>query len=677
MYIHSAKLTNIRQHRNLEVQFSGFTGLIGQNASGKTNFMLSLRDALNLNSKFSVSKEDLVTWGEKTGSIEVEFSAGPSDERFITTLKVGGRDAGRTVRDMSGRVIAATPDATVEFLTALFGGADQAVVDSLSFAKQAELLQILFQRGSSRGKLAQRIVGASDASRIHSLASEALDRIPPLDVETVRTSLVWMETSAADRAARRPGLQASVDAVADLPSLEEISERITAKTEGIGSGAIKKELQEELSLYKDELQRLQDDIAGIRSRMAGKTSDQIRSMVSKASTQEENILRSKRLKKDSDGLALRIQAECDLSAEEARRAEIDLLVQENVKAAPAAGMLPKMREAGCCPACLRDGLTKEYLDSLEELNIRETTTLRQLDEESATLFEEINRKKNLHHQLRRLKDVMDGDYCHDLAIAGPPRMPSSKMREVLALAIKLETQLSELVGQERSLVSTIENREARIEALPEEGDPDEASLDILLHWRDLQVAADAAQSALDAMDQEETANRGETERLRDSLALEESNAGTRRLLTGLKQIMAYDQAPLAYASARLGEVSEGMNAIIGTLGYNYRVSAGTEFDFSYTKDGGRTWTSAEFLSGGEKAGLVLAFRIEIARIHAAGIRIMALDEPTVWMEEAIKAQFPQVLASMKQLADRDGVQFLVSTHDREVLTCFDSVIEFQ
>ena len=675
MIVHRATLHDFRQHRELDVSFSGFTGIIGANGSGKTNLLASVRDVLNLNSTFSCGKNDLVTWGSKTGSAEVEFSAGRADEHFIANLTVGGRNAGRTVRDMQGNVIAATADATVEFLSGLFGGADQAVVDALSFAKQAEILQVLFQRGSVKGRLAQRIVGAAQAGRIHSLASEALETIPPLDVEAVRSSLQWIRTNREAWRVRRNDLERTCMQAVDLPDLESLSARISRKTAASGAEGRLAEIESELVSARTELHYLRESISGIVAQLGGKTSAKIKEAAEKAETYETAARDSEAKAQEAEVLREQIRIEGGGGTEGERveilKAELDLLAVNS----PMSALIPAMREHGSCPACLRDGLTPEMVDRLEDLGRESSERTKDVRAEIRALEADVRQKAS---QLSRLSERLhqaETHASHKVAAGPAPKVSASRLWRAHALCMDLEVKLSNAEGQEKAIegrISRLENRKAG-EVLP--GPEDRTSIENLIGMRDRVLAAGTAEAAIVAGDLEEDARVAEEGRLIAALETERNNRETRALLSGLKSIMAYDQAPLAYASARLGEVSEGINRILETLGCPFRVSAGAEFDFSFTKNGGRTWAPADFLSGGEKAALVLAFRIEISRFRAGGIRLVAMDEPTVWIEEAVKANFPLVLASMKNRSDAEGIQFLVSTHDREVLSCFDSVIE--
>ena len=72
MRINKVKLSNFAQHRNLDVDISeNIVGIIGRNGSGKSNFAASISMAIT--GEFGKKKKkDLITFGQKTGSIYVE-----------------------------------------------------------------------------------------------------------------------------------------------------------------------------------------------------------------------------------------------------------------------------------------------------------------------------------------------------------------------------------------------------------------------------------------------------------------------------------------------------------------------------------------------------------------------------------------------------------------------------
>lgn len=77
MKIRNLKLVNFKRHRSLEVRVSpGLIGLVGANGSGKSSFLSSMAYAITGSPLMDEPAKDLVTWGEKNGSVEMEFEHG-------------------------------------------------------------------------------------------------------------------------------------------------------------------------------------------------------------------------------------------------------------------------------------------------------------------------------------------------------------------------------------------------------------------------------------------------------------------------------------------------------------------------------------------------------------------------------------------------------------------------
>lgn len=74
MRILRLKLTNFKRHRDLEVEIRpGLIGLTGHNGSGKSSFLSSMAFAITGAPLNDEPLKDLITWGEKNGSVEMEF----------------------------------------------------------------------------------------------------------------------------------------------------------------------------------------------------------------------------------------------------------------------------------------------------------------------------------------------------------------------------------------------------------------------------------------------------------------------------------------------------------------------------------------------------------------------------------------------------------------------------
>jgi DNA repair exonuclease SbcCD ATPase subunit len=90
MYLKRIELTNYRQHRQLDVDFSGnLIAVLGPNGCGKSNLIGAIQFAFT-GEQPGFTKADLTTSGETNGSVRLFFTAGPRNDEFVVTRKSNG-----------------------------------------------------------------------------------------------------------------------------------------------------------------------------------------------------------------------------------------------------------------------------------------------------------------------------------------------------------------------------------------------------------------------------------------------------------------------------------------------------------------------------------------------------------------------------------------------------------
>ena len=87
MKIRHIKLNNFKRHKELEVDIKpGLIGLIGANGSGKSSFLSSMAFAITGSALNDDTREKMLTWGEKNGSVEMVFEQNGVDYTIIRQL---------------------------------------------------------------------------------------------------------------------------------------------------------------------------------------------------------------------------------------------------------------------------------------------------------------------------------------------------------------------------------------------------------------------------------------------------------------------------------------------------------------------------------------------------------------------------------------------------------------
>jgi len=171
MKIRKVELTNYTQHRELSVEIdTNFIGIVGENGSGKSNFISSISDAIT--GDFHKKKSQIVTCGEKTGSIVLHGTFN-DDEIFVLNKSLGTRETTLTI---NGKELVGADLVNAKILERL--DCDKAFLSNMVFVKQEDILGILFGRPSEKNKLLQRFFGLEKAQKIDLSISSWLSTIP-------------------------------------------------------------------------------------------------------------------------------------------------------------------------------------------------------------------------------------------------------------------------------------------------------------------------------------------------------------------------------------------------------------------------------------------------------------------------------------------------------------------
>lgn len=161
MHLERIELTNFRQHRKLDVDFSGnLIAILGSNGSGKSNLIGGIQFALT-GEQPGFTKADLTTWGEKEGSVRLFFTAGPKNEKFCITRKTNG-DVTLKIGDEIIKQARKVEDALRDR-----AGLDKDLIKQVVFVNQKEIDKILSADPKDRELALQRIAGIAVASKIY------------------------------------------------------------------------------------------------------------------------------------------------------------------------------------------------------------------------------------------------------------------------------------------------------------------------------------------------------------------------------------------------------------------------------------------------------------------------------------------------------------------------------
>ena len=139
---------------------------------------------------------------------------------------------------------------------------------------------------------------------------------------------------------------------------------------------------------------------------------------------------------------------------------------------------------------------------------------------------------------------------------------------------------------------------------------------------------------------------------------------------------ALKSAPRLVAARNLQRLETAINELLQVFGVDFLVKAATDSSPAFIAEffDGRK-QPAKRLSYGQKTVLALAFRVAVNALFADEIGLLALDEPTAYLDQQrIKALAP-VLEKLRELSTARGLQCLLVTHETSLSHLFESAVE--
>lgn len=135
-------------------------------------------------------------------------------------------------------------------------------------------------------------------------------------------------------------------------------------------------------------------------------------------------------------------------------------------------------------------------------------------------------------------------------------------------------------------------------------------------------------------------------------------------------------APRIVAKRNLQRLEIAVNELLQIFAVDFLVRAADDDSPTFVAeffDGRRQ--PAKRLSYGQKTVLALAFRVAVNALFAEQIGLLALDEPTAYLDQQrIKALAP-VLERLRELSTARGLQCLLVTHETSLAHLFESAVE--
>jgi DNA repair exonuclease SbcCD ATPase subunit len=164
----------------------------------------------------------------------------------------------------------------------------------------------------------------------------------------------------------------------------------------------------------------------------------------------------------------------------------------------------------------------------------------------------------------------------------------------------------------------------------------------------------------------ETAQKNEQQarKLRDWAAISDTARG------------ALKAAPKLVTKRNLQRLEIAINELLQVFGVDFFVKASNDDSASFIAEffDGRK-QPAKRLSYGQKTVLALAFRVAVNSLFAEQIGLLALDEPTAYLDQQRIRALAPVFEKLREFSTARGLQCLLVTHEMSLAHLFESTVE--
>lgn len=691
MRIKKVKLENYCQHKNLEVDLTGnVVGIVGRNGSGKSNFVSAINYCVT--GEFERKKDRLISMGETTGSIQVDIEINQS--LTVTVFRsLKGNKAEVSFSDGRDTVLGA--DNVNEVLLELLG-VDKTTLKNIVFVGQDELGALLYSRDSERERLAQQFFGIDRAVRIERILSDRYNRI---HVPEIRVSPDSLSESLESKRIMLGIEQSSLEEKQSKFNPERLNELIA--------------LSASLRNYADQMQskrsaclRVEDieaEILSASTKLEGKLKeadglsvDTVKTRLSQEIQKASEYGQYQSTKKSLDQYQTAYRAM--LETEPPCTQDFINKLTQDIESAERVGSGITFR-IGLRQQILDGLVNSQFVDCpicLSELSlasgipeIQNALEADHMDMHRVAHLNELKlRKKNWEQSLS--KYVSDLEFMHskikdleasDILQTAPEPAQVEKWQANLSFVEGLfnEIKLLQKYIEEKQIKKDIAQKEASAIPTPPNAPEGVDISDIVSEIESLQQIRSeikTTESNIDLLTSQisyEQTALAEAERVvqeaRESSKIRES-------ISKIRRVFHPDGAPKDLVTRRVQRMEAKINEYLGLLGVAFTIRGTGGFNFEAMFPGQSQPIKITELSGGQKIDLSLAFRFAACESFSSSAGLLVLDEPSVYLDEDTKQHLVEVFERLKDMAEQMRMQFLVVTHERSLLGCFDQLVQF-
>jgi DNA repair protein SbcC/Rad50 len=712
MWISHLELYNFNRHRLKIFDLpKGLVGVVGRNGSGKTSVLDATEFLITGSAPRGGNKDENIRTG--TADRDPSRVAGVLHHAGLTLEVV--RDLKQTKKSQlaidGGRPIFGESNVAAELAKILGGRMPLAAVARYIFIHQGKLHAFIDDNETTRADLYSYLFRTRAAAKHYDLLGR---RIASLPVGAPTAELDTLRRQVADDREQLAGLRARKAEFADLKdyardedpdvrlaeryrkyreakkAVDELYSRDEEFRDARKAARVEeREAKKRLAEVQSGLQAVEDDAEEARGALARWEAWRERSQALRRARQRCQDLAREAEQDAGPSRPERYLEESD--AEEARIASLRRSVAEDERllktfdgdvaecptcGTPVSAFGDRVAAAGEQLAANRDRLAR-----LE----RRWKASREYDRAAARWQERAKARAEAAGRAEDdLADLARGE-------ADPPDVPAEALRETLALQRRCKQALQEV----QQAVAAAEA--AHRLALARQEDHDAAKEKAQSRRNGLRVAkADylAAKERLEAVDSRLHARGelfGRIKGLKASLADKEAmlarmeaeaadaavNIELAEHLASVRAAMHPKALPKLVAEGYLELMEGDIDDLLEKFNAGFRVKTRKrDLGFDAAFSDARETQPAYRISGGEKVLLALAFWPTLNALFASDFGMLALDEPTLFLDSQNVGCIQHAVGKLRELASAKGLQVLLVTHEERLSSLFDSVLAF-
>ena len=665
-------------------------GIIGLNGSGKSNCLSGIGDIIT--GEFSRKKDRLVSWGAESGLMELEIRL--NDGRLITVSREIPN--GKATLQLPEHPLIKGADAVNSQILELLS-TEKSILQNVVFVKQRAIESLLFGRDGIKDRLAQKFFGVERANQLEAQLGKASSAIAFDSASDRLTELTTRQVALREQLGDARQSRAALGSWIPDERIQELRQR--SQDSHKKSQAIL--LHQQYSAQQPALReavRVSREALEIQEQAIGRIDPvQIETLLATQTTQEAENREIRRLDIQLVEVEGRLQ---NLGEAPVGQAELDNRFAETARleqecrdlAAKIAERDIILKEIGTnpiCPTCHQEiDLSKRgpIEEELAEMKKRYRGLYGEY-QAAKTVSDESTQKMSLYR--RSLEGItaqlqQSRDARARLGQLHIPEPDPARIRQIQTTYFGLREKLMGLRQKAQEAEIAFNNNTSSMnlvasQALDPQGNYWEPGNAEVLLQEAQQISAQndlirAADSAVALLEQE---YRQMEERALEARAAHEENSIKNKLkaaIVTLQTAFHPNGSPRKLVSRATKKLEERVNGYLVDMGAKFSATATNGMSFDYLFPSGIA--SDDDLSVGNQVMMSWAFRLAAFETFSSSVGLMTLDEPTAPLDKEAKLNFSHLIEKIKEMAEQQGMQFFISTHDEALVPCCDQVIKF-